>query len=119
MRLLPCFTLAALCALPLSTQAAEENRCGWFTNPTPGNAWLNDRDGEWTIAIQGGYQAEGDWPEFKPKQWKITNAGDHGYGCACMRVTTNRGEMRILSIQSAKARPLSACRSDRKLPKPE
>lgn len=68
----------ALCALPVGSHAAEENRCGWFSNPTPGNAWLTDRDGEWTISVQGGYQAIGDWPEFKPKDWKITNSGEHG-----------------------------------------
>ncbi|HET7863945.1 MAG TPA: DUF4087 domain-containing protein, partial [Burkholderiaceae bacterium] len=34
-------------------------RCGWFDNPTPGNATLVDRDGEWTIGLQGGHQASG------------------------------------------------------------
>ena len=27
---------------------------GWLQNPTPGNWWLVDRDGEWTIGTQGG-----------------------------------------------------------------
>jgi hypothetical protein len=39
----------------LTAYAAEENRCGWFSNPTPGNAWLKDRDGEWTIGTQGNH----------------------------------------------------------------
>lgn len=44
-----------------------ETRCGWFSNPTPANIWLYDRDGEWTIGVQGGYQVEGEWPwpQFK------------------------------------------------------
>ena len=42
----------------------SEMRCGWFSNPTPGNASLYDRDGEWIIGVQGGYQADGDWPAF-------------------------------------------------------
>lgn len=103
---------------PRSSGAAEleksEMRCGWFSNPTPANASLHDRDAEWLIAVQGGYQAEGDWPEFGPKQWIETNV-HYGYGCACLRVTVDRATHRVLEIESAKARPLSACRSDRKL----
>jgi hypothetical protein len=57
----------------LSLHVAEENRCGWFSNPTPGNAWLEDRDGEWTVGIQGNHEAEGDWPSFKRSQRVVTN----------------------------------------------
>jgi hypothetical protein len=97
---------------------ASETRCGWFSNPTPGNAWLDDASGSWTIGAQGGYQANGDWPDFKPSQWKKTN-GEYGYGCACMTVTTNKSEMHILKILKAWPRPLSACRSDKKLKEPK
>ena len=86
-------------------------RCGWFSNPTPANTSLFDREGEWIIGVQGGYQAEGDWPEFSPKQWVETNV-HHGYGCACLRVRVDRSERRILAIESARARALSACRRD-------
>lgn len=95
----------------------SETRCGWFVNPTPANAWLIDRDGEWTISVQGGYQAEGDYPEFESDQWVETN-GHYGYGCACMEVTTDRNQMKILSIISSTAKPLSACRKDKKLKNP-
>lgn len=88
-----------------------ETRCGWFENPTPANADLIDKDGEWTIGVQGGDQAEGDWPAFTDKQWVKTN-GNYGYGCACMQVTVNRKTFDIVKIISAKARPLSACRKD-------
>src|SRR5262252_1346146 len=65
--------------------AASETRCGWFSNPTPGNASLHDRAAEWIIGVQGGHQADGDWPEFAPGQWVETN-GHYGYGCACLRL---------------------------------
>ncbi|HZG51311.1 MAG TPA: DUF4087 domain-containing protein [Pyrinomonadaceae bacterium] len=96
--------------------AAEgfETRCGWFSNPTPANASLHDRDDEWIIGVQGGYQAEGAWPSFKPGQWVETN-GHYGHGCACLRLRVNRETHRVIEIKSARARPLSACRRDRSL----
>src|SRR5829696_9679973 len=101
---------------PLNTPTLEklETRCGWFSNPTPANASLHDRDAEWIIGVQGGYQAEGDWPDFGPKQWIETNV-HYGYGCACLRLRVNRKTHRVIEIESAKARPLSVCRNDRKL----
>jgi hypothetical protein len=94
--------------------ARAETRCGWFSNPTPANASLHDRDDEWVIGVQGGHQAEGDWPSFGPKQWVETN-GHYGHGCACMRVRVDKETHRVLEIESARARPLSACRRDRAL----
>jgi hypothetical protein len=91
--------------------AASEMRCGWFSNPTPANVSLYDRDAEWIIGVQGGHQADGDWPDFGPGQWVETN-GHHGYGCACMRVQTNSRTHEVSKIESAQARPLSACRKD-------
>ena len=94
-----------------TTLEKSEMRCGWFSNPTPANASLFDREGEWIIGVQGGYQAEGDWPSFSPKQWVKTNV-HYGYGCACLRVRVDRSEQRILVIENAQARALSACRRD-------
>ena len=91
-----------------------ETRCGWFSNPTPGNASLSDRDGEWIIGVQGGYQAQGDWPTFGRKQWVETN-GHYGYGCACLRLRVNRKTHEVIEIESSRARPLSVCRRDRRL----
>lgn len=105
-------------AVPSTNRAAPlENRCGWFHNPTPGNATLTDRDGEWVIATQGGASAEGDWPVFTDAQWKKTN-GHYGHGCACMKVVVDRSEQRVLRIASATAKPLKACREDRALARP-
>jgi len=93
-----------------------ETRCGWFSNPTPANASLHDRDDEWIIGVQGGYRAEGDWPSFKKGQWVETN-GHYGHGCACLRLRVNRETGRVIEIESARARPLAACRRDRSLRK--
>lgn len=105
-------------AASASAAAQLETRCGWFSNPTPANIWLYDKDGEWTIGVQGGYQVESDWdwPEFKRGQWVETN-GSHGYGCACMRLRVDKESGHVLEIESARARPLSACRKDRALNK--
>jgi hypothetical protein len=96
-----------------------ETRCGWFSNPTPANVWLYDREAEWIIGIQGGYQVPGDWPgpNFKKGQWIITNVGDYGYGCACLRLRVNRRTQEVLEIKSARGRPLSQCRQDPALKK--
>jgi hypothetical protein len=95
-----------------------ETRCGWFVNPTPANASLLDRDGEWIIGVQGGYQAEGDYPDFKPEQWVETNV-HYGYGCACLRVKVDYENRKILEIKSSSARELSVCRKDRSLKEPK
>jgi hypothetical protein len=98
-----------------------ETRCGWLSNPTPANIWLNDRDGEWIIGIQGGYQVDQEWPwpEFKKGQWIVTNSGDHGYGCACLQLRVDKQTNRVLEIKSARPRPLAACRKEPVLKKME
>jgi Protein of unknown function (DUF4087) len=103
-------------ALSATTAEKSEMRCGWFSNPTPANASLRDRDDEWIIGVQGGYQAQGDWPNFSPKQWVETNV-HYGYGCACLRVQVDQSTKRVIKIESARARPLSVCRRDRALKK--
>lgn len=90
-------------------------RCGWFDNPSPGNATLKDRDGEWQLAQQGGHQASGRWPVFAPTQWVRTGSGSAGYGCACMRLRADTESGDVLAILSARARPLASCRQDRAL----
>lgn len=112
------FMLASL--LLYSANAATQPpqiRCGWYVNVTPGNAELIDRDGQWTISEQGGYEAKGDWPTFKRRDWVETN-GPHGHGCACMRVTVDRSAMRIRQVFSASSKPLQVCRQDRSIQEP-
>ena len=74
-----------------------ERMCGWFQNPSPGNVVFTDRHGDWTIGIQGDYQAQGSWPEFTSNGWITTNR-HYGYGCACLTATVD--SMRCASFAS-------------------
>ena len=112
-----CILLVLAGGCGVAAAAKRQTRCGWFDNPTPGNAWLHDRDGTWTIAIQGEYEAQGDWPGFKDSQWVPVN-GPHGYGCACLQAIVDAKTGRVVRIFSASARPLSACRKDTALEEP-
>jgi hypothetical protein len=109
--------LGALAAF--ATAGSPERRCGWLQNPTPANWWLVDRDGEWILGVQGGYQAPGmdEMPDMSTRGWVETN-GHYGYGCACMSVTTNRRTGRVTRLFSATPVPLRQCRADRRLPRP-
>jgi hypothetical protein len=80
---------------------------------------LNDKDGEWTVSTQGGHQAKGKWPQFKPSQWVRTGSGSYAYGCTCMKVRVNVESQEIIQIISAVAKPLSSCRRDKALKEPE
>ena len=93
-------------------------RCGWFENPTPANAWLTDKDGEWVIGVQGGHQADGDWPEFKDSQWVKTNVY-YGYGCACFNLVADAKTHQVSKIISARGVSLKQCRKDRSLKEPQ
>lgn len=101
---------------PIRPVEKGQLRCGWFSNPSPANAWLTDADGEWVIAVQGGYQAEGDWPPTD-NSWIETN-GHYGYGCVCMRVTVDVAAQKIVKILSGKSLPGKKCEDDKKLKKP-
>lgn len=95
--------------------AAPQNRCGWFDNPTPGNATLVDKDGEWTVGEQGGHQAEGKWPAFSSARWVQTGNGSAGYGCACLKMSARPGTQEVAKIVSARSQPLATCRNDKAL----
>lgn len=99
--------------------AARERRCGWLHNPTPGNWWLVDRDGEWLLGAQGGYQAPGmeNIPDMSTAGWESTN-GNYGHGCACLAVTVDRDSRRVLQLAGAEPKPLDQCRADTALPLP-
>ncbi|WP_342165044.1 DUF4087 domain-containing protein [Methylobacterium sp. SD21] len=100
----------------LAAAAKDETRCGWFDNPSPGNASFYDRDGEWTIAIQGGHQAKGDWPPtFPPAQYVKAGTGSYGRGCACFEASFDAAEHVVVAIKAARSRTLKECRADRKL----
>lgn len=115
------FTGLLLCLfvvlLAAPSQAAIEKRCGWLDNPTPANWWLTDRDGEWGISFQDGYQANGmeNIPDLSVGEYVETN-GYYGYACACMDVTADRSTLKITNIYSVEQLPLAACHQDSALP---
>ena len=117
--MLQTFLAMLLAATAAQTPAGAERRCGWLANPTPGNYWLTDRQGEWTLSAQGGYQAPGmdEMPDMSTRGWVRTN-GNYGYGCACMTVSTDRRTMRVTRLYSAAPVPLRQCRNDRTLRRP-
>jgi hypothetical protein len=118
-RALAVLIVSMIALAPMAARAANA-RCGWLDNPTPGNASLHDKDGEWTIAVQGGHQANGDWlPAFKPGQWIRRGPGNYGYGCVCLTVELDEKRKNILDIFSGAGRPLSVCRKDRAIAKIE
>jgi hypothetical protein len=115
--------IVLLVTLAVSTTAAapataSERRCGWLQNPTPANYSLIDRDGEWILSSQGGYQAPGidDMADMSSRGWVEVN-GHYGYGCACMTVTTDHRTRRVTRLFSATPVPLRQCRADRRLPR--
>lgn len=110
---------AAAIAAPHAATPARGKRCGWIHNPTPGNWWLTDRDGEWEIGVQGGYQAPGmdRIPDLTESRWVATNGG-YGHGCACITADVNPRTGRVTRIYSVRQQSLAVCRADRKLPRP-
>lgn len=109
---------ALLMAAVTAAPAFAENRCGWLNNPTPGNWWLADADGEWTIAVQGNYQAPGmdNISDMQEGQWVAAN-GNYGYACFCLDVDTD-GQGAITYIYSSRQLRLSKCRRDPALEEP-
>jgi hypothetical protein len=103
----------------LASQTEGVRRCGWLSNPTPGNWWLTDSQGQWILGTQGADQAPGmdEMPDMSTAGWVETN-GHYGYGCACMTITAD-ADGRVTRIADAQPKPLKQCRADRKLPKPE
>ncbi|KQZ54748.1 hypothetical protein ASD54_05385 [Rhizobium sp. Root149] len=110
----------AITFLMATAATAAENRCGWIVNPTPGNYWLDDKEGSWTIMTQGSdVEAKGaeNMPDFSAGQFVRTN-GYYGYACTCMSVDVDRAEKRITQIHSVKQLALAKCKGDKSLPKP-
>jgi Protein of unknown function (DUF4087) len=98
---------AVLLCAPVAAfaQNSPEKLCGSFENPTPASAWLTDRSGTWTIVVQGGHQADGDWANFAPAQ-KVRTNGDYGHGCACIEALVDRAFHHLDQALSAPVRRL-------------
>lgn len=108
--------------LAATSAGAAENRCGWYVNPTPGNWYLTDRDGDWWMRSQGGMVADGfddNAPDFDPREYVKLQPNGYGYGCACLSVDTDKAERNITKLYSGRILPLSRCRGDKALNKPD
>ena len=113
--------VVAMVVLVGPANAEEVQHCGWYQNPTLGNHFLTDADGEWVIGLQGGETAEGfdDLPasafDFKGR-WVEVN-GYYGYGCACLRGAFGpAGSETVMSVREMRPLPLSRCEEYPKLP---
>ncbi|WP_162247383.1 DUF4087 domain-containing protein [Devosia sp. Root635] len=107
------------CAEPAG---AFERRCGWLANPTPGNWWLIDRDRSWTLSSQGDDNPAATAvmdrvPAFDADEF-VSTGSYYGHGCACLTVTTDPDEGRVLAIGTSKRLPLATCEADTSLPLP-
>ncbi|WP_082991665.1 DUF4087 domain-containing protein [Paraburkholderia tropica] len=100
--------------------STRENRCGWLQNPTPANWWLDDKDGTWTLSSMGDSPVPGfdDLPDMHSHEWVVTNAGEHGYGCACIDMDVDKRAHKVVRVNSGKVLPLRRCKADRSLPRP-
>ncbi len=111
---------------------AQERRCGWLYNPSPGNWSLIDADGEWILAKQGRHFARG-WDSqisnHLSDEWIYVYPGGtrtYGYGCACLDVVLddqnnlqpNFEDKLISSIENSSYQQLAVCRTEPNLPPP-
>ena len=113
--------LVLLIAAAAAAQSAPatERHCGWLHNPTPGNWWLVDRDGEWVLSTQGRQGVPGmeTLVDMTTRGWVRTN-GNYGHGCACITMTTDRRTRRVIRVTSGNPLPPRQCRADPRLPRP-
>nr|WP_208450333.1 DUF4087 domain-containing protein [Burkholderia anthina] len=116
------WVFGAAFALTAATNAvaAPEKRCGWLENPTPANWWLVDKDDSWTLSTQGSPPVPGldAMPDMSTHGWVVTNAGMHGYGCACLDLEIDPRTRDVTRIVAAQPLPLKRCKADRTLPAP-
>ncbi len=95
-----------------------ETRCGWLDNPTTATYSLSDKDRQWIIGVQGGYQVEDfEIPAFKRGQYVNFFDGSYGFGCACFQMKVDYETDYVLEIRKSYARPLAACKKDKALRK--
>ena len=106
--------LAILCCI--NTYAAE-TRCGWLENPSPANTWLIDKDGSWTITMQGMVFIDDESEEqlshaFANDNEFVRTNRDYGFSCACLTVDTDKKAHKIKKIYKGKPLLLKNCLED-------
>lgn len=110
------FPLVVMLMAGLPLAGTAETRCGWLDNPTPGNWWLTDSEGQWTLATLGGDAVPGmeNMPDMTAGEWVLRN-GSHGYGCACALLVTRLSDRKVLRIGWVKQLSLETCNTDPRL----
>lgn len=118
----PRYSISALVMILgfLPQLASAEIRCGWVDNPTPGNWWLTDRDGEWTLMLQGNGDRDNGFLDI-PKTWNFQdqwrkNNGSYGYGCGCFEGEIDKASNWVTKLTMLKAKDLVVCEGDPALP---
>ncbi len=105
-------SVAILIAFSSSAFAKNETRCGWISNPTPANYWIDDADGEWIISVQGGYSAKGDIEAYPSDDQMVRTNGHYGYWCGCITGSFDRKQGKVIEIVSSTAKNLNVCMED-------
>jgi hypothetical protein len=100
--------------------ASAELRCGWVDNPTPANWWLTDRDGGWTLSVQGVGDRDNGFFDIPngwnfQDQWRETN-GFYGYGCGCVEGKVDNTTNWVSEVTALTAKALAVCEGDPALP---
>jgi hypothetical protein len=100
--------------------ASAELRCGWVDNPTPANWWLTDREGEWTLSVQGTGDRDNGFFDIPNSwnfqdQWRETN-GSYGYGCGCFEGKVDKTTNWVSEVTVLTAKSLAVCEGDPALP---
>ena len=111
------FVVHALVLILIAFPATAETRCGWFTNPTPANVFLDDAHGGWTLSAQGRGGVPGfddAWAaEGSPAEWVQMSPAGYGYGCGCVEGEFGPvGSQQVLAVRRYWHRPLAACADD-------
>jgi len=100
------------------TAIAEETRCGWLENPSPGNIWLIDRDGSWDISVQGTPNSLDDksmeqvYKSLANENEFVRTNRNYGFSCACLTVDVDKETKSITAIYKSKQLPLKPCLED-------
>jgi hypothetical protein len=99
---------------------SQEQKCGWLSNPTPANVWLQDGDELWVIAQQGAvFASESDFSHinqlFSKEESVVRNNGNYGYTCVCITGLFDKQDQQLNQISYSVNKGLDYCRTLAKL----
>lgn len=118
--------LVATLAFAGMADAAEQTRCGWFSNATPAEQWLWDADSLWYLSTQSGWIVPGfaELPERSQEfgeDWVSVDGNAHygryGHGCACVTGDFDVDAGTVSRVDAMEPLSLRQCRADPALPR--